>query len=139
MAKTSGNPYDVTEMAQSDFKNLKSLCPGGSFSTHWLKLFSTRISLDNTTCLLFLDAQRYNALVEHAGNQQTTSLLRGNLPNKYDATTVCLGEEKVSKNSVQSVNFINNQCFLPRRFRRICILYVFVNIYAICCTVGLRI
>lgn len=25
MAKTSGNPYDVTEMAQSDFKNLMSL------------------------------------------------------------------------------------------------------------------
>ncbi|KAJ4447498.1 hypothetical protein ANN_09505 [Periplaneta americana] len=25
MAKTSGNPYDVTEMAQSDLKNLKSL------------------------------------------------------------------------------------------------------------------
>ncbi|KAJ4449325.1 hypothetical protein ANN_00723 [Periplaneta americana] len=42
------------------------------------------------------DAQRNNALVEHAGNHQTTSLLRRNLPNKYDATTVCLGEEKDS-------------------------------------------
>ncbi|KAJ4438064.1 hypothetical protein ANN_14003 [Periplaneta americana] len=42
-----------------------------------------------------LNANKYIALVEHAGNQQTTSLLRRNLPNKYDATTVCLGEEKM--------------------------------------------